>query len=276
MEGDESRPEPEGLNSESIEERLRRLEEEAQLLRDQLGAARADAEPTPEIPEPKEEQPARPATPDQVSRAEQLIRQSRLARQRGQGARADDLLREAADAAPGAAVVFEAIGDAHYEGGRMLKAKEAYGKAFKLDPKNIGVERKFGMALVASDPWSNAALLTEETAAGAKSQVLLTAMVPGLGQMVGGEVAKGLTMAAVYVGCWAWALAIPRGIQGLIEMVFGRSGPGQAQFDALVILPLGIAIVTWFIAVADSKTYAKAHSRRSVERPRPPVDMPFE
>lgn len=283
MEDDATRPEPADLtqDGEPLEQRLKRLEAEAAALREALANKPAEAapgEPEPAVEANAEETPA-PATPEQIAEAEGIIRRARLARNRGQNVQADELLRQAADVAPNSPAVLEAIGDDHYDKGQLGKAREYYERAFRLDKSNVSVERKFGMTLVQTDPIATMMVTDlDEPMIGTKVPPLLSAILPGLGQIVSGEVGKGVALLIFYVGSLAWVLSIPNGVQGLLGFVSGKSGqgPGQVPFNATVLLPIFMGVVAWIISVSDATMKAKARRFTPVDRPRPPVDLPFE
>lgn len=283
MEDDATRPEPADLtqDGEPLEQRLKRLEAEAAALREELAnkpAHAAPIEPEPD-PEVEAEPELAPATPAQIAEAEGIIRRARLARNRGQNVQADELLRQAADVAPNSPAVLEAIGDDHYDKGQLGKAREYYERAFRLDKSNVSVERKFGMTLVQTDPIATMMVTDlDEPMIGTKVPPLLSAILPGLGQIVSGEVGKGVALLIFYVGSLAWVLSIPNGVQGLLGFVSGKSGqgPGQVPFNATVLLPIFMGVVAWIISVSDATMKAKARRFTPVDRPRPPVDLPFE
>src|SRR5579859_7843041 len=83
----------------------------------------------------QEEQPESPelpkATPDQLTKADQLIRQARVEKMRNNSARALALMKEAAEVAPSAPAVLEAYGDDLAERRQFKEAMATYKLALK-------------------------------------------------------------------------------------------------------------------------------------------------
>ena len=289
-------PEPEG----DVEARLRELEEEAERLRQQLREKQADPDaPQTEAPKPTElEADARaeeadspkppvdakhavpaPTTPEAQAEAEGLIRQARVAKMRGQARECMDLLKQAQRVAPNLPAVLEALGDELAMKHMWKEAQALYGRASHLAPSNVGVERKFAAAVLkASVPieallmgaTSNESLM--EQAANAKLAAVWSFFIPGTGQLVLGETAKGIAFLVGWIASCTVALLIPNGLKGLIAL-FGTS---HNEPNMLVLLPLFIAVVIWFSAFYDAKSRARGVEKPKVDRPVPPVNLPYE
>lgn len=277
MENDATQPGPDGLNEspEAIAARLKALEEEAAALRASLEAKAAEpaAEPEPE-PEPE---PLAPATPAQIAEAEKALAAARVAKMRGQKQEADRLLEQAQKAAPTAPTVLEAIGDDYAERGQTKKAMDAYKRAHELDPKNIAIERKYAECVLKNDAVANAMMhmLGEdsiETVANANIATVLSVFVPGLGQMVTGQVPKGATFLGGWLIGWIWAFLTPDGLTNLVKSV----GGAKSSFNTFVLVPVFIALVFHMAAIYDAASRAKSARRPKVNRPVPPANLPFE
>lgn len=269
---------PDGDN---LAERLRRLEEEAERLRAALSGTPepvANDAPAPDAPVAEPEPEPAPKVEDPV-KAEGLLRQARLARSRGQNDVAGRLLQEAIEAAPNSSIVLEAVGDDLMEAGKLGKARDAYEKAFRLDAKNVSAERKFGILLVQTDPIATMALFDEANSpARTKVAVILSALLPGLGQMVTNEIPKGISLMVITVTSWVWIVLTPRGIEGLVGLITGRtgSGPQAVPFNGMIIVPIIVGAITWIVAVADLAGRTKTRAPILIDRPKPPVDLPYE
>ncbi len=235
------------------------------------------AGPEPDGLTPEEAQPV-VSTPEQIEEAEGLIRQAQISKMRGQNLEADRLLKQAAEIAPGSVAVLEAVGDDLMARKQSRKARDVYAQALKIDPTNASVERKFAECILATstafDPMNPGSAVSNDSLANAKTAGCLSLMIPGLGQIVTGKVQRGVIMLSIVVVGWLCALLIPDGIKGLMKMV-GLTKE-QAEFNALVMLPLGAAACAHLWSVMDMVTQAKLTPKKHVDRPRPPVDMPFE
>ncbi|MBS1721480.1 MAG: hypothetical protein JSS66_00570 [Armatimonadetes bacterium] len=207
--------------------------------------------------------------------AENLIRQANLAKIRGDNAAFDKLLEQAAAKAPGSSMVQEAIGDSYRDRRQLRKAKEAWQMAVKLDPKNASAERKFGEAVLAIqlaiDP-KFATAPDDDSFASGRAAVILSFLLPGLGQLVAGQSKKG----AFYLGLWLIGviamLAIPNGLSGM-PALFGRKA---VPFNPVVFVPMFFSAAAWLMAITDASSKAKSMPARMIQRPLPPVDKDFE
>lgn len=216
------------------------------------------------------------ATPEQIEEAERLLQQASLAKIRGQGSVAERFLKEATEAAPGSAVVQAALGDQLWERSQFSRARKAYQRAHELEPKNAAYETKWAESLVGSmgDPLSFQGDM-EEVYASAKVATFLSIVLPGLGQVVMGEKKTGVLMMVLYSGGWLWASLVPHGLSG-IPTALGVQGTLVEAFNASVLLPLAIVIVTWLWAVLSANTKVKTQSKRKIDRPAPPGKGDFE
>jgi tetratricopeptide (TPR) repeat protein len=247
----------------------------------------AAVEQAPEpSPEPEEAEFV-PPTPAQIEAADKLIALSRVEGMRGNKQRATELLQEAAQAAPGAPSVQELLGDDLAARKRFKEAREAYRIGLKADPKNVGLERKYAetvlkgggamsideqMRMNLSDsPFLN----PDDQVASAKAATIINLFAPGLGQIVSGRTVTGLLI----LGCWGlcvfFIFLMKQDLQNLISGVFGRggkSGSGMVLFPMLGALALHLGALMNSASKAKSKAPARIH----VDRPTPPVNLPFE
>lgn len=248
-----------------------------------------DATPdvTPEVtpadaPEPQEEAAPEvevaeltPATPAEIERAEFLIRQAHLLRQRGQNTEASRSLEEAAKVAPGHAATQIAVGDSYAARSRWDKARACYELAMRVDPTNREAESKYGEAVLKEKGMDESVLLNSidggTGAASPKAATMLSVLLPGLGQIVMGQTRKGVLLMVT------WGLAVimislmPGGFNGLMSL-FGAS---REEFNPGVLLPCFVAVAAHIGSIFDAAGQAKRAQPVRIERPVPPVDKPF-
>ena len=225
-------------------------------------------------------------TPAEADKAEQYVRQSMLEKRRGNAVAATDLLKKAAEAAPGSAVVLEALGDDLAARKLTKQAREAYDRARVLDPKNVGLERKYALTVLGSTTtmtveqqllygMSDSFLLTStDNVAGIWAARLLSAMLPGLGQLVVGRTTKGIVLIAIYVLSFGLIAIWHKDFELLMRFLRGSSTPPNWR----VLIPLIAMAADWFTALGDLASGQNKESARhtKTDRPKPPVDLPFE
>ncbi|MFI5386157.1 MAG: hypothetical protein ACHQ50_08560 [Fimbriimonadales bacterium] len=226
----------------------------------------------------EEEEPLPKPTPQQLEDADKLLQRARLEKSRGNSQAASDLLKQAADAAPGAAPVVEAVGDDLVERKHYAAAREAYKAAHRADPKNPSIERKLaqlsmtGLADMSIEDQLRMGSLDSpfiqqgEALANPKMAVVLSVIIPGLGQFVMGQTKKG---ALLFFGCLVSSILFAL-LATLLHTGTEKSLPTIAYF------PLAIAIACWIGGVADASSTAKSAEKRTVSKPPPPVNLPFE
>jgi TM2 domain-containing membrane protein YozV len=249
----------------------------------------ADPDPTPTAeaaPEAEADADAPPAppTPEQTERAEQLVRQARVEKMRNNRQAATDFLRQAAEVAPGSATVLEALGDDLAERRKMLEARDIYKKALALAPKNVGLERKYGSAVLAVEMegslddqmrrnLSDAPLLTsEDKIASLPVAIMLSAVIPGSGHLVLGQTGRGAGILAAWFLFGIWLLSM----FGDLARLFAFAGGNPTQPNLLVLVPLLAMSIIYVATLASLKSIAQNATRKPPERPKPPVDLPFE
>lgn len=235
--------------------------------------------PEPEI-EVEEELPE-PSTPEQIEKAENLLRQSRLAKQRGQGSVANQLLQEAIDAAPGSAVVLEAVGDDYAERKKYKEAIKVYARAMRLAPGNRGLETKhanliFQAKVGRMSASSDGMLLNrQDNVANAKIATLMSIFIPGAGHIVLGESGAGFGFLGAWVVCLVWILVRKDEVLSLMASMGIGHGARNAGAGA-VMIPIIIAVIVYMSALFGCAARAKGSTRRRIDRPQPPVDLPFD
>jgi hypothetical protein len=225
--------------------------------------------------EPGEQELPEPSSPEQIEAAEKLIQQAQLARIRGQGSVAERFLKEASEVAPGSAAVRAALGDQLWERSQFSRARAEYKMAHLLEPDNVVYETKWAESLVGSmgDPLSR----QEETYASAKSALLLSALFPGLGQVVSGQRVTGIIMLVLWIG--GWIVVIPSAL-GRLPSAVGQGGTQIGQFGTGPMLALAVLLITWIWSVSSANAKVKnskmAQALGKIERPTPPGEGNFE
>lgn len=227
-----------------------------------------DETDTPDEPLPP------PPDPDQLAMAENLIRQAKVAQMRGNRDEAISLLKQAEAAAPGASPVIEAVGDELLAAGKVSEARKYYRRATLADPSNASAERKFAELVFRSEASAATAIIAEsEVVANARSAAILSFFVPGLGQIVRGRVLTGIVFMVLVFGLWALAFAL--GLKGALAQILNTQ-TGRGPYNPIVFALVPIAVIIYFINVADVSSRAKMASAKSYERPTPPENLPFE
>ncbi len=227
-----------------------------------------------------------PPTPAEAEEAEKLIRQSMLERRRNNAATASDLLKKAAEVAPGSPVVLEALADDYLARRLTKQARKTYRRALALDPKNVGLERKYAESVLRGTTtmsveeqlrlgMSDSLFITgADNVAGLNAAKFLSVFFPGVGQLVIGRAQKGVVLFVLWVLCVGLFALWNKDFELLAKMARGI-GPGP---NWRVLIPIiGMAII-WIVAMLDltgGETKAAVRSAK-VDRPKPPVDLPFE
>lgn len=224
------------------------------------------AEEAPELPEKPSDQ--------ELEEAERLLQQASLAKIRGSDSLAERLTDEAAEKAPGSAAVQAALGDVLWGRKQYKKARDKYRTAHQLEPDNASYETQWAESLLGSagDP-ENRGKSRAEVYASAKTGAVLSFIVPGLGQIVMGEVGTGTAMIVLWAGGWTWALLVPNGLSGLPH-VFGLNAQVDT-FNAMVLVPIAIVTVTWLWSLTSAGSRAKSFQPKDIERPVPPGEGDF-
>jgi len=226
-----------------------------------------------------------PPTPAQLSEADNLIKRSMLEKRRGNSRGAGDLLRQAADVAPGSPTVLEALGDDIMERGQPKPAAEIYAKALRIQPNNPNLERKYAIAVGRS----KAAMTVEEAlqaslgdgplsaaeAANQRIASIFSFFIPGGGQFVLGDYVKG----AIYFFSWVimllWLSLAKDQWKDLVDSIAGK----KAGFNPMILIPiigtLGLGIAAAFTC-KKPRQFEFPDTKGKGNRPTPPVDLPFE
>jgi len=225
-----------------------------------------------------------PPTPDQAREAEKLVAQARVEKMRNNAVQATALLQKAAEIAPGSATVLEALGDNLIERRQIKAALQAYQKAFRLTPKNVGLEEKLANAALSLSAtgsledqmrrgFSDSPFLTQnDIVARGPYAAVLTAVFPGAGHLALGKTAQGIFTMIAWSACLVWVLIKHSDVESLAKSFAGR---GSAT-NSGVLFPLAVMVLIYIGSLASLKTSNQVTTKRHVNRPEPPVNLPFE
>jgi tetratricopeptide (TPR) repeat protein len=238
------------------------------------------AEPTEVEPQPEPEVVLEPSTPEQVEKAEQLIRQAKLATMRKQSTVARKLLDEAIEAAPRSAPVLEAVADDMMERKQLKVAMETYKAALDLDPTNVTIERKYAEAVLAVKGFGDPMSMLEGGGHGPSAEhygkgstaAIVNVFLPGAGHFMIGETGKGIAFLALSILGYTLAAVLPNGVRNLLIMLAGKN----TEINGLAVAFLLLGIVTHMFAFFDAVVYAKRYKPRKVVRPMPLIDKDYE
>lgn len=240
--------------------------------------------PAPVEPEP-EPGPARDLTPDERRKFDLEIQRARLMVGRGERDPAEAGVKSLAAEYGEQPEILELRGDLAMGRKRVADARAFYDLARKLRPKDAALERKYADAvfgatgigsledqLRASE--SSTPLLDVDASARGGIATALSLFVPGLGQWVLGRQIKGIVFFSIWGVATLYVLAHGKMIPGLFRTIgFGHGGEDPS---GLFVLALLVAAGAAFGAVIDCAAMAKRAPKITTERPKPPVDLPFE
>ncbi|MCC7229698.1 MAG: hypothetical protein IT203_04840 [Fimbriimonadaceae bacterium] len=218
--------------------------------------------------------PVEPDPPEKVEAAEKLIQQAKVEQLRNNQVRVRELLEEAMRTAPNSPAVLELIGDDYASRKQPAKAMAAYRRASQIDPRNVQVERKLASMALALEGAAASRMNLDESAipmASHRAAFLLSLFLPGLGHIVIGQKSKGWIILGAWCVFLAWIILMGADIAKLGSVAIG----GKSQPNMIVIVPILGTLVTFIYALADFKK-PKEFERQAVDRPRPPVNLPFE
>jgi hypothetical protein len=182
---------------------------------------------------------------------------------------------------------MEAMADDLLERKQTKQARAMLKHAHMLDPKNVGLERKYALVVLKGTAtmsiedqlrygMNDSLFLTDnDNVAGIVAARFLSALVPGVGQMVIGRTTKGIVLFIGWAICFGLIILWQKDFKALMLM-FSKSQTGAIHPN--IFIPIAGVVVIWLIAMADlsggNKSGGARHSK--VDRPKPPVDLPFE
>jgi len=228
------------------------------------------------------------ATREQIEKAESLLREARVERMRNNNVRSDALMREAQETAPDAPEVLTALGDEMAERKQWVKAAESYRAALAYKPKDPALERKLaGLALrnrsmqnideaLRAGLTDSPFLTPEDQVASARTATFLSFFLPGSGQVVMGKTWQGIAIFLTWALMLSWVFVDRDDLKHILSSAGATKGGGGSGGMG-VLFPLMIALIVHISAVASCAGAAKrVAGRKSVSRPVPPMNLPFE
>ena len=225
-----------------------------------------------------------PPSPSQLAEADNLVRRSALEKRRGNKQLSTDLLRKAAEVAPGAPSVQEALGDDLMERGQAKPASETYAKALAMSPGNASLERKYAAAISriqAPISFEQAMQMADKPlnaadAATVRAAAIFSFFIPGIGQFVLGDYGKGAFFLVTWLAMVVWLAVVPNQWRELLSTIAGRS----ANFHPIIVIPiisvLALAIGSAWSCKGAGGISAGSMRKKKGDHPLPPVDLPFE
>ncbi len=233
--------------------------------------------PTPPPPSPEEKKPVL-SDIERDRERDRLLTLANVHRMRGQLADARETLKKAialseAQSA-GDAPIHEMLGDILAADEKWDDAKDAYNTAHVLDPARASAERKFAqMTLRAADAKAERALLDaqlrgELPPAGAAPihgkrasslAFLLSALMPGAGQLYNGQTVKGLICLGIYALSLIVVFFSPGGsefLEGIVLFAVPMKGRLPSEPSPLLLTFFLAGVVIWIYAVLDAPMIA--------------------
>ena len=193
--------------------------------------------------------PFRESSSQEARQAEPLLRDAAMLRRREKFRDAEVKCREALQYVPKDAAALELLGDILQGVARVEEAMAVYKRALDADPKRSSAERKYGELLVLQQNWSTTD--PEAMRSNSRFRLLLSLVLPGLGQFNNGEPAKGV-MFLVLDALWIYLLFYsPFGLQN------------KHRLSASLIVCIVFTLVVYVVAFVDAKQSTQSSGRRS-------------
>ncbi len=177
--------------------------------------------------------------------SESLQRDANLARKRGLYSEAEAKCRAALDLAPKDAGALELLGDIAQGVGRVDEALAAYRRAVQADSRRASAERKYGELITQQQNFEQ--YDPEAATRNPFVAVLLSALIPGAGQIYNGETGKGiffLSVTALFTYLLGWS-------------AFGFTGRHRGGGFGNLSMLIVFALVTYIVCMTDAQLTAK-------------------
>ncbi|MFN4179417.1 MAG: tetratricopeptide repeat protein [Armatimonadota bacterium] len=206
---------------------------------------------------------------------ERLLTQANVERMRGNFLTAKRLLEQALQKAPERADIHELLGDVYKAVGDLSTALECYKKARELDPTRRSVEEKFASTLLEINPPA----VPEEVPFLPKNPtlaVILSALLPGAGQVYNEQWLKGIAMCVVALLSLGYFLQFYHQIRSATVMPTLSQVQQQLEQasvgEILLLLFAGLlAFCIWTWSILDAyKTALKFQREQQKQQPLPP------
>jgi TM2 domain-containing membrane protein YozV len=225
-----------------------------------------------EAPESSLRQP----TAEDIERVDSLIRKAHLASIRRDRDETRRLLEEAEALAPNSPAVLEALGDEYLASGKTREARAMFERALKVSGPNVALEKKHAQTVFQTDAaaagWSlEMQFQRQEAVASPAASMLFSLFIPGLGQMVNGQWAKGVTFLVAWLASWSLVYLI-----GFDNVLAYLGMKDVANPNVLAVVAAISAIVFHFLAIIDAMMKSAGRPPGRPQRPVPPSSLPFE
>jgi tetratricopeptide (TPR) repeat protein len=186
------------------------------------------------------------STAQETLQAEALMRDAAMLRRREKYGEAEQKCRQALQLAPKDAAALEFLGDLLQGVARIDEALAAYKRATEADSRRSSAERKYGDLLMRQQRWNLGD--PEAVPKNALFAVLLSLLLPGLGQFHNEDVGKGVFFLLADAICVFLLAFSPWGFAG----EHGRHGVSAALVGCFVF-----TAVVYLAAVIDANTIAR-------------------
>lgn len=207
---------------------------------------------------------------------ERLLTEANIERMRGNFLAARRLIELAVQKAPGRSDIHEFLGDVYKAVGDLQNALECYRKARELDPKRRSAEEKFAATLLELNPPT----VSEEIPFLPKNPaiaVILSAFLPGAGQVYNEQWLKGVGMGAVALLSLGYFLRFYHQIRS--SSVLPVIGQVQRQLEQasvgeiLLLLLAGLlAFCVWTWSILDAYNTAKGFQQKQIKEVPPSTE----
>lgn len=195
-------------------------------------------------------------TIEQEQEVERFVALAHLQRMRGQIRDAEDTCRKALEMSPQDVKIREELGDILYEEGKLDMALAEYRAALTISPGVESLEKKFAKVTLEIGEAEHDRLLAEDMIRNPRKHgvrprnpvvAVISAIVPGLGQLYNGQVVKGAIIfgaVLIFIIALATLQHYPRGIQTTAEFFY---------FTDPLVMILGIlAAMAYIYGVIDA------------------------
>lgn len=185
--------------------------------------------------------PFRESSQQEVRQAEPILRDAAMLRRKEKFREAEIKVREALQFVPKDAAALELLGDILQGVARTDEALAVYKRALDSDPKRSSAERKYGELLVLQQKWD----MTDPEAmrGSSKLAMMLSLLLPGLGQFHNGEIGKGVFFLALDALCVYLLAYSPWGFGG---------AQGRHGLSISLIICITITVVVYVYALIDT------------------------
>ena len=196
----------------------------------------------------------RESSSQEVRQAEPILRDAAMLRRKEKFREAEIKVREALQLVPKDAAALELLGDILQGVARVDEALAVYKRALESDPKRSSSERKYGELLVLQQNWDMSD--PEAMRGSSKLAIMLSFLLPGLGQFHNGEIAKGIFFLVLDALCVYLLAYSPFGFGG----AQGRHGLSIGLMVCIVF-----TVVVYIYALIDTKQHGHGKQGRGWE-----------